>query len=225
MINGIVDANEEVTIAAEAGGRSPSDMRNEMPRFLKKIMAGDTRIRGMLIITSDVILQGIKQGVFTVQRVTNSNAYLEIEGTNLMLLKIQWKHGGDLYKIVDTDMIDNLALYGWHYARGEKEPYSCIKKNKKLILSRHIKNVQTNGQVQNGYGIDVHHKGQRFIECRNFLVGMRSQFHQSIHNDYISRSGQSRSFVIDSIDSWYAVIGYVLEQEKVMKSTWISSKF
>lgn len=73
MRNGIVDANEEVTIAAEAGGRSPSDMRNEMPRFLRKIMAGDTRIRGMLIITSDVILQGIKQGVFTVQRVTNSN--------------------------------------------------------------------------------------------------------------------------------------------------------
>ena len=34
----------------------------------------------------------------------------------------------------------------------------------------------------------------------NYLVGMRSQFHQSIHNDYISRSGQSRSFVIDSID-------------------------
>jgi len=76
--NGIIGEKEEAMIVAGAEGRSPSDMRNEMPRFLKKIMTGDTRIRGMLIITSDVILQGIKQGVYTVQRVTNSNAYLEM---------------------------------------------------------------------------------------------------------------------------------------------------
>ena len=57
--NGIIGEKEEAMIVAGAEGRSFSDMRNDLPRFMKRLVAENARIKGMLIIRRSFICQGI----------------------------------------------------------------------------------------------------------------------------------------------------------------------
>ena len=131
MKNGIIGEEEEAMIVAGAEERSFSEMRNDLPKFLKRLVVGKTRIKGMLIIRRSFICQGIDCGIFRTHIDTKSNEYLLIKGTEMMLMRIPCKYCRDLYKIVDAKMVETLSSYKWHYAKGEKEPYAYTRKGKK----------------------------------------------------------------------------------------------
>lgn len=213
-------------ILKDAEGLSSKDMKNAIPKRLKKMEKKGSIERGLIEIHQSVLDEGIKNGGLTyLPEKSAYNDFFMISGTQYALIRIT----SECYKVVDGDLVDSLAAHRWKYDAKIREPYSYMRIAggcKKVYLAKFVKYMKSgNDHEVFEKGMEAHHKWFRWCEIHDFMHMMTSDFHQQAHNQLISRQRMSGLYRVGSWDDLLFIIREVQRLAPVMRKTWLTARF